>query len=302
MKRTVRMMLSLMVSIAMLAGAMPVALAAQYTPGDYTATAKGFGGDITVVITVDETAITHVAIAGEGETAGIGTNAIEQLPALIVEAQSTDIDAIAGATVSSSAILLAATSALNEASGAQVASAALTDGTYTATAPSYAEQYGLATTGSLTLTMEVSGQAIEGISVDEFTDIIGGMAFPLLAEQVIAHQSLNIDAISGATVSSNGFLAALGDCITQAGGDAAAYKMAPVPVAEASAQQIETEVLVIGAGMAGLTAAIEAAEGGADVILLEKNSVYSSSLTRSLGYILGADTEAQKAAGIEDTE
>ena len=46
--------------------------------------------------------------------------------------------------------------------------------------------------------------------------------------------------------------------------------------------------------MAGLTAAIEAAEQGAEVLLLEKNLVYSSSTTRSLGFIVGADTGNSK--------
>ena len=47
-----------------------------YTPGTYTGTAKGFGGDVTVTITVDDSAITDVAAEGAAETEGVGSNAI----------------------------------------------------------------------------------------------------------------------------------------------------------------------------------------------------------------------------------
>ena len=275
-----------------------------YTPGTYTAVGKGFGGDVEVTVTVDGSSITEVEIKGDGETPDFGGKAIEEMPEQIMSAQSAEVDGVAGATVTSDAVRGAVQSALNEAMGIKETAAPLTDGTYTAQAPSYAEMYGLATTGSMTLKLTVAHKKISEIEVTEYTDtdIIGGMAFPILAQKVIDSQSLNVDAVSGATVSSNGFFAALSDWIEQAGGDAAAWKAVPVETPEKTVQEKETDILVIGAGMAGLSAAIEAAEQGTKVILLEKNQVYSSSTTRSLGYVVGADTETQKAAGIEDTE
>lgn len=78
-----------------------------------TGTGKGFGGEITVTVTTEDGKITKVEAVGEKETQGIGSNAIKQLPAKIVEAGNTDVDTIAGATVSSKGILYAVNNALD---------------------------------------------------------------------------------------------------------------------------------------------------------------------------------------------
>ena len=78
-----------------------------------TGTGKGFGGEITVTVTTEDGKITKVEAVGEKETQGIGSNAIEQLPAKIVETGNTDVDTIAGATVSSKGILYAVNNALD---------------------------------------------------------------------------------------------------------------------------------------------------------------------------------------------
>lgn len=62
-----------------------------YTAGTYTSTAGGFGGDITVKMTFSASEITDVAVEGPGETEGIGSNAVEQLPEKIKEAQSAEL-------------------------------------------------------------------------------------------------------------------------------------------------------------------------------------------------------------------
>jgi len=77
-----------------------------------TGTAKGFGGDITVTVTVIGDDITDVKAVGDDETKGVGSNAIDQLPALIVQADSTEVDDVSGATISSNAIKAAVKAAL----------------------------------------------------------------------------------------------------------------------------------------------------------------------------------------------
>lgn len=103
----------------------------KYTPGTYTATEKGMGGDVTVEITFDSNKITEVKITGDGETPGIGTLAIEQLPDVILEAQSADVDVISSATVTSTAILNATATCIAQATGTSEESSdeALTDET-----------------------------------------------------------------------------------------------------------------------------------------------------------------------------
>jgi len=89
--------------------------AAGYVPGTYTATVKGFHGDVTVTVTVDEEKIVSITAEGPHETEGVGSRAIDQLPARIVEANSTKVDGISGATVTSNAIKRAVKEALQEA-------------------------------------------------------------------------------------------------------------------------------------------------------------------------------------------
>ena len=88
---------------------------AAYTPGTYSATAPGFGGDVTVTVTVDENQITDVKIVGDKETVGIGGTAIQELPAVILEAQSADFDGWTGASFTSAAVKAAVGEALAEA-------------------------------------------------------------------------------------------------------------------------------------------------------------------------------------------
>ncbi|MBR5005179.1 MAG: FMN-binding protein, partial [Erysipelotrichaceae bacterium] len=82
---------------------------------EYTATAQGFGGEVSVTVVLNGSDIVDVKVVGDSETSGIGTNAIDQLPAAIVAADSADVDAVSGATVTSTAILDAVKDALAQA-------------------------------------------------------------------------------------------------------------------------------------------------------------------------------------------
>lgn len=147
---------------------------ASYTAGSYTATAAGFGGDVVATVTVTDSEIVSVELVGDSETPGIGSNAIEQLPAAIVEAQSAEVDAVAGATVSSGAVKEAVTNALAQASGeAEVQAAPETeaaaegaaaggnyaDGTYTAAAKGFG--------GDIEATVTIAGGKIESVELVE---------------------------------------------------------------------------------------------------------------------------------------
>lgn len=90
---------------------------AAYTPGTYEGTAKGFGGTVTVTVTVDESAITAVEATGGDETPAIGGAALATVAQAIVDAQGTGVDAVAGATITSNAVLQAADAALAQARG-----------------------------------------------------------------------------------------------------------------------------------------------------------------------------------------
>ncbi len=90
---------------------------AKYTEGTYTGEGKGFGGTVTVEVTVDAEKIINVTASGDAETAHIGGASLEKLCSRAMEAQSIEFDAVAGATITSDAFKTALESALAQAEG-----------------------------------------------------------------------------------------------------------------------------------------------------------------------------------------
>lgn len=130
MKKTVAWILTAAVTASLLSGCTPepaptespqptgqVETEGTYIPGSYTATAKGYGGDVSVTVTVDADAITQVTVDAPDETADIGGKAAETLESAIMEAQSAQVDGVSGATFTSDAVKEAAERALLEATG-----------------------------------------------------------------------------------------------------------------------------------------------------------------------------------------
>jgi len=83
--------------------------------GDFTATAKGFGGDVSVTLTLTDGAITGCTAEGKDETQGVGSQAIAKMPGAIAESGSIAVDGVSGATITSTAIKEAAAAALTAA-------------------------------------------------------------------------------------------------------------------------------------------------------------------------------------------
>ena len=158
--------------------------------GTFTGSAAGMGGAVNVTVTVEGGKIVSVEVGEHSETPGISDPAIEQIPAAIVEAQSTDVEGVSGATVTSEAIKQAVAAAL-------------------------------------------SGEVEEAQAVE-------------------------------------------------------------IPFEQ-------PDVIVIGAGMAGLTAAVRASELGANVLVFEQMPKVGGSAAVAGGSIVGAETIIEKEAGIEDS-
>ena len=88
-----------------------------YTPGIYEASVNGMGGPVEVKVEFNESAIVSVTAVGEKETKGLGDVALEKLIPAVMQAQSADVDAVAGATITSNAMLQAVASCINQAKG-----------------------------------------------------------------------------------------------------------------------------------------------------------------------------------------
>lgn len=247
---------------AILAAAMCLSLACA-SAETLTGTAQGFGGEVSVTITTEDGKITAVAIEGASETPGVGTNAIEQMPAKMVEANSVEVDGVAGATITSNAILSAAQAALNgaEASGEFVA------GEYTV------ETYGLNAPMTVVVTMDAEGIAAIDVPVHGETIGIGDCAIEAVSAAIIEAQSLNVDSVSGATYTSGVLVRAVNEALEMAGGSAAMLANHEIVKDTAVPENTTAQYVVIGGGAAGMTSALYADELGVEVILLEKMDI-----------------------------
>ena len=166
-----------------------------------------------------------------------------------------------------------------------------TPGTYTASAQG--------NNGPVELSVTFSEDAITEITIGEHGETTGisDAAFEKVPAAIIQNQSLGVDTISGATYTSQAILDAVADCVTQAGGDAEALRAVAVEggeEAESVLADSQVDVLVIGGGGAGLSAALSAAQEGASVILVEKLSALGGNTFRCGGAFNTADPERQK--------
>ncbi len=168
------------------------------------------------------------------------------------------------------------------------------DGTYEGSAKGYG--------GDVSVKVSLDGEEITDIQAEapDETSTIGGAAVEELVQKVIAAQSTQIDGVSGATLTSDAFFSAVNQALESAGIDPASLTPAEVEE-EALELDQEADVVVVGAGGAGLTAAITAAEEGKTVILLEKAGNAGGNTNRATGGMNAAETHYQEEAGIEDS-
>lgn len=170
-----------------------------------------------------------------------------------------------------------------------------TPGTYEGTAKGFH--------GDIVLTVTVDEDSITDIKADHTeTEGLGDKAVESLIAQAMEKNSLALDAMSGATYSSEGFLAALEAALVKAGGDIEKLK---VKGAETETEKedvvLDTEVAIIGAGGAGLAAAVSAHQNGAKVIVIEKMPNVGGNTIISGSAFNAVDEKRQSAQGIEDS-
>lgn len=149
--------------------------------------------------------------------------------------------------------------------------------------------------GPITAEITVEDNRIVDITFPENNETISvaRVAFERIPQQIIEHQSLSMDAVTGATLSSNAILRAVGEAAEAAGLDVDALKANEVVLTPKEDQEIETDILVIGGGGAGFSAAITAAQEGKNVILIEKSSFLGGNTLMAGDAINAVDTEAQ---------
>ncbi len=155
--------------------------------------------------------------------------------------------------------------------------------------------------GDIRVLVTVAADRIEKIEVLESdeTDMIGDAAFSELSAAIIESNSVEVDAVSGASGSSEGFIEAVKDALSKAGVVLAAGAKPKAPRAVAAFGS-SYDVVVVGAGGAGLSAAMSAHELGAKVVVFEKMAMPGGNTTRATGGINAAGTP-QQLAKFQDT-
>lgn len=285
---------TLAVSVATALAALAMSAQAQII----TKTVAGHNGPVTVQVNVQNGAVKSVKITKSSETPGIGTVAAEKIPQAIVDAGSTDVPVVTGASVTSNAIKQAVNSALKEAKGQKIAKAQFKPGTYKASS------YG--SNGYIDVAVTVSKDRIEDIKVlnSRETPFMGEMAIPELRKEIIGYQTLNVDSISGATVTSAAFKKAVTEALEQSGVDFASLQK-PVPLPEklkpfVGVRTVSSDLVIVGSGGAGLSAAVTAAEAGKKVVVLEKMPVIGGNTLRCASAFNAADPDRQVHLNMTD--
>ena len=304
------------------------AAAGSYTPGTYTASAKGMDGDVPVTITIgDDGTITGVQVDVSGETAGIGAEIGDEVTKQILDAQSAEIDGVAGATVTSTAVKTAVADALAQASGAAAESATEAAATESATEAAAAEgtaETAAAAAGSytpgtytasakgmdgdvpVTITIGDDG-TITGVQVDVSGETagIGAEIGDEVTKQILDAQSAEIDGVAGATVTSTAVKTAVADALAQASGAAAestaeaaatesATEAAATSQTEAAAAESATEAAAASqTEAAAAESATEAAAASQTEAAAAESTTKSAAETETAATKPAAETEAQ---------
>ena len=243
----------------------------------FTGTAKGKNGDVTVEVVYENNEIKSVKVTDQKETEGIADPALEQIPEAIVKAQTPNVETVSGATVTSDAIIEATKAALKDAGVDVDAMGAAgphenvpvtyTAGTYTGEAEGY--------NGPVTLDVTFTKDGIDNIEVKESKETahVGDVAYDIMFADAKEANGAGIDSVSGATFTSKAIKDALQDAAEQAkASDLDGFKSNTV-VHEAQDPIDETyDVVVVGAGGAGMGAAAQAAQNGKSVLVLEENA------------------------------
>jgi len=163
---------------------------------------------------------------------------------------------------------------------------------------------GMGKHGNIQLEVVMRDGAIEGINVldSRETKGLGDVSMAKMTKTIIDNQTLNVDTVAGATLSSSAFIIAVADALEKLGEDPAAWKKRDHAI---EAQEVEVpttaDVVVVGSGGAGFTAAICAANQGMKVVQLEKLGINGGSTALSGGEMAVPNNWIQGHLGLQDS-
>ena len=163
--------------------------------------------------------------------------------------------------------------------------------------------------GEVSVTLTLTDNVITDCTAkgDEETPGIGSVVIEQFPGEVVEGNTINLDSISGATITSNAFVEAAKAALTEAGLNPDDYMAKADKTANGQTVSYDADVVVIGAGGAGMTAAMTAADAGQKVVILESQAMVGGNSARATGGMNAAKTvyqdenEFDQAAGVEKT-
>ena len=163
--------------------------------------------------------------------------------------------------------------------------------------------------GEVSVTLTLTDNVITDCTAkgDEETSGIGSVVIEQFPGEGVEGNTINLDSISGATITSNAFVEAAKAALTEAGLNPDDYMAKADKTANGETVSYDADVVVIGAGGAGMTAAMTAADAGQKVVILESQAMVGGNSARATGGMNAAKTvyqdenEFDQAAGVEKT-
>ncbi len=158
--------------------------------------------------------------------------------------------------------------------------------------------------GTVTVSMTVEDGKITNVELTEIheTPAVASVAMERIPAQMVEYQTTTVDTVTGATLCSNAIMRAAKAAAEEAGLDADTLEANAYHATAGEDEELSTDVLVVGAGGAGFSAAITAAQNGANVVLIEKSSVAGGNTLMQGGAFNANDDEAQAATILSEAQ
>lgn len=286
--------------------------------GTYEAVEAGRNGDVRVAMTVEGGRIADLKVVDHQESDDLSYVALTVVPQAIVAGQTVNVDTVSGATLSSGAVIRAASACVEQAGGDPDAMPAfdpaaveqhMVPGTYTGegfgkwkAGNTMAVAFGgFEVTNPTRVTVEVDETSILSVTVEETSDTPGFTEVPcaVTPKRIVEEQSLFADTVSGCTMTAAAINEAVAHALEQAGANLAGFAKATPHPADPATEEYDADLVIVGAGGTGTSCALRAVELGLNTVVIEKTARISGQSACAYGaFAVGSKLDAEVGCNV----
>lgn len=242
--------------------------------GKYEVLALGHDNEATpMTVTIENDRLKEIKI-DEAALSPFAKEVFTTVPDEILRQQSLNVDAVSGASQSSCGIIQGVADAIKQAGGDPADFTATAQTSFTGFKPGSYSSSTDSIYGPVTVSVTVDQEKLTDLQVTEIHDTpgVGRYAAEILPERILVNNSVNVDAVSGATLTSMALISSVKKALKQASPSLPATMTKPVPFQAPAQADFETDLLVIGGGIAGMSALQQASRAGLKTALVERNA------------------------------